>query len=222
MIRLVSIHIPKTAGRSFRAILRRVYGEKKVFNVTRESGKAWNKELERSIPPSVEVLHGHFTFSDISKLHHETEVPVITWLRDPVERVLSNYYFFIQRAGSGERPHAYHRRDETLMDYIRQDSSRNRMSRFLEGAALKDLFFVGIMEHFESELEELGRRLGWGKVEPVHVNSNKAFREQFPPVSEETRKLIRELNRRDAELYEEGLRLRALRLEERSAEVLRP
>ncbi len=211
MIRLVSIHIPKTAGRSFRIVLRRVYGEKKVFNVTRVSGKKWNEDLERSIPPSVEVLHGHFTFSDISKLHHETEVPLITWLREPVERVLSNYYFFIQRAGSGERPHAYHRRDETLMDYVRQDSSRNRMSRFLEGAALKDFFFVGIMEHFDEDLRQLAERMGWGRVEPAHVNINKEFRAQFPPVGEEVKETIRQLNEKDVVLYREGVRLRQLR-----------
>lgn len=216
MIRLVSIHVPKTAGRSFRAVLRGVYGEKKVFNITRDSGKMWNEELERSIPSSVEVLHGHFTFADISKLHRETGVPVITWLRDPVERVLSNYYFFIQRVGSGERPHAYHRRNEALMDYIRLGSSRDRMSRFLDGAVLKDLFFVGIMEHFDEDLRQLGARLGWGKVEPVHVNSNKAFRAQFPPVGGEVRKIIRDLNERDQALYEEGLRLRRLRSDSRN------
>ena len=211
MIRLISIHIPKTAGRSFRVILKRVYGEKKVFNVTRESGKAWNEELEKAIPPQTEILHGHFTFSDISRLYREKRMPLITWLRDPVERVISNYYFFIQRVQNGARPHASHRGDEKLMTYIRLDSSRNRMSRFLEGVALKDLFFVGILEHFDEELEDLSRRLEWGKMEPVHVNSNKAFRDKFPPVSEEARTIIRQLNEKDMVLYEEGLRLRRLR-----------
>ena len=212
MIRLISIHIPKTAGRSFHAVLKKVYGEKRVFNVTRDSGKEWNAKLEKAIPPGTAVLHGHFTFSNISKLHEESRVPIVAWLRDPVERVISHYYFFLERTRSGFRPQHEHRRDDSLTDYVRRPINQNRMSRVIEGIPLKDLFFAGVVEYFAEDLRHLGELLGWRPVEPLHINNNEGYKAKFAPVGEDVKKIIRALNQKDEELYEEALQLRARRM----------
>ena len=93
---LISLHIPKTAGTSFRNILKSVYGENQVvrFDISRMGVVRMNENVyQKSKLPNVKVIHGHFTFQDLSGSFTLPETyKLITWMRDPVKRVISNYY----------------------------------------------------------------------------------------------------------------------------------
>jgi hypothetical protein len=214
MIELLSIHIPKTAGQSFGFILRKTYGVKKVFQVTRQTGKQWEGGLRDMVPAGTRVLHGHFTFANVASLCRRENVRVLTWLRDPVERILSNYYYFLERARSGARPWNAHRREEGLLEYAGREENRDRMSRFLSGAELRELFFVGIVECFEEDLRELSALLGWRQIQPARVNDNRLFKSQFSTIGEDMRGMIKNLNPQDIRLYQQALDLRAARRKE--------
>lgn len=215
MLQLIAIHIPKTAGKSFVEILRKVYGEDNVF----WSGRAdIEKDLLRFARSGVEempsVISGHFTFRQVEEIHRQARnVPIVTWLRDPVARAVSNYFYFIMRIQTGCNPSQAHRWNENMLQWGSRQDTRNRMSKFLKGTSLKDLFFFGLMEHFDEDLLELARRLGWPPVEPVHVNSNNSFREKFTAVQPETLELIKKWNSMDVALYQEACRLRKRRLD---------
>ena len=209
MIEFISIHLPKTAGLSFRAVLQNVYGEERVCHLNRPTVKDNNGVSSKIIPNGTRALIGHYTFSEVSNLLSETGAPLVTWLRDPVERVLSNYYFFIKRINNED---GNPRRGETLIEYSRLDGSRNRMSDFLDGISLEELSFVGITEHFAEDLKEMSSKLGWPKVaEPPRVNDNNEYRSLAAPPDENVLSEIKRLNQRDILLYEEALRLRELR-----------
>ncbi len=211
MIELISIHIPKTGGRSFNTILKQVYGDRKVFNISREVLKRLGQNLEQVLPENAVVLHGHLKFSDIASVYEQRPVPLLTWLRDPVERVISDYYFKMERIQSGARPEWIDYQNEALPEYMRRKGERNLMSRYLYGASLKEIFFVGLLEHFREDLMDLGRMLQWKKTKPVVANCNKKFRSQFGPVSEELRREIAQYNSEDVALYQEALDLRKQR-----------
>ena len=187
------------------------YGSHNVLTLTRkvieELGPAWTQAL----PEKIAVLHGHFTFPEIHDLHQRSNSRLIAWLRHPVERVIFNYAFFIRKVHSGVRPEEHHRQNESLLDYASLDETRNRMSTFLEGITLKGLFFVGIMEYFENDLNDLARTLSWERIEPIHLNCNRTYKRRLPPVDKATRQVIFELNLRDAVLYTEALKLRQRR-----------
>jgi len=224
-VELISIHIPKTAGTSFRNILGSVYGRNRVLRVDMplQSERASHEKLihgPKRLPGSARVLHGHFRRQDLVR-HYGLGpgIPVITWLRDPVERVVSNYYYLqgILRGIVEERKRnvaILNKMEKTLLEYARADIARNRMAKFLDGMDLGDLLFVGIQEYFSEDLTELARLLGWKQFDRFHHNSSE---DQKAPVSEELRREIRKLNERDTELYEEALRLREGRKE--TAEV---
>lgn len=141
MIELFFLHIPKTAGQSFTEILRGIYGADKLFHYPQ---KVFRKQpyliLEQIIPDGTIVLHGHYMFSTISDLLKKNDAPVVTWLRDPVERVISNYYFYLKRIRDGKVPHEQCRDQETVIEYARRRSIRNRISSSLDGTLLKDIF----------------------------------------------------------------------------------
>lgn len=218
---LISVHIPKTAGTSFRKTLKSNFGEKRVIRLDMML-KQQNLKVnevpyeEDALPTDIEVVHGHFRPSDLIQRFPETErVPVITWLRDPVERVISNYYYLekhlkaeLNEAGRGLNILKIMQR--SLLEYARADMARNRQSRFLKGMPLEDFKFVGILEHYSEDLAELGRRLDWDDVEEVRDNVTSS---EKPVVSDEVRAEIARLNEEDIALYKHALHLRARRKE---------
>src|SRR5690606_33266366 len=96
-LELLSLHIPKTAGTSFRNILKSVYGEDAVvrLDINKNLLTRLNEELyESPAIPNARVLHGHYFYKNIHKrVEIPEEVKIITWLRDPVKRVISNFYY---------------------------------------------------------------------------------------------------------------------------------
>ena len=135
-IELISMHIPKTAGTSFRNILESVYGKSQVVRFDMRDSHAYMNE--RRYPgrrlPNKRVLHGHFK---LYKLADRFELPsgvkTITWVRDPVDRVISNYnYLSAQmrsaiKAGSKHNPSS--RLLRTLIEFARDSRCRNRQCK---------------------------------------------------------------------------------------------
>jgi hypothetical protein len=219
-LKLVSLHIPKTAGTSFRNILREVYGEKHVvrFDISRFV-TVENEEFTGSkLKADIQVIHGHFPYYKLIELVEIPEgVPVITWLRDPAERVISNYFYLekILREELDEEKKDLNilaKMQKTLIEYANTEANRNRMSKFLKGIEPEELFFIGLMDHYAEDLQDLARLLGW-KDYPVlkqNVTGEK------PQVDKETLRMIKELNSNDYEIYNKALRLREERINKRS------
>ncbi|MCP4397067.1 MAG: sulfotransferase family protein [bacterium] len=215
-IEFVSIHIPKTAGTSFRNILKQVYGKQRVIRIDitlpgeKNSFRSPFSPPEK-LPNKARVIHGHFRFPDLADLYHlSPDIPIITWVRDPVERVISNYCYLQKMLCTFLREEQRQidilsKMERTLPEYARTEINRNRMAKFLEGIRLRDLLFVGIQEDFSKELDDLVTLLNWERVTELRHNSSRA---QHAPVSGEIEEEIRRLNQQDIELYQQALRLR--------------
>jgi hypothetical protein len=220
-LELVSIHIPKTAGTSFRNILKRVYGRRRVIRIDIRPPSSPNPPPPKKLSNRVKVIHGHFAFPELASLYGiDKNVPIITWVRDPVERVMSNY-FYLQRVlrklvGKGQKElNILNRMEKNLEEFAQAERNRNRMSKFLEGLRLEDLFFVGIQEHFSEDLNDLAKMLHWRRTAEFRHNTSQ---EQRVPVNNDIKEQIRELNEEDVKVYEEALHLRKLRRSRLEAE----
>ena len=81
------------------------------------------------------------------------------------------------------------------------------MTRYLEGIALEDLFFVGFQEQFDKDIDKLGKKLGW-RLTPEHlelrINDNTKTKQAAPPPSAELIEKIRQYNSLDIALYEKA------------------
>jgi hypothetical protein len=204
MVKLISIHIPKTAGTSFYNILQQVYGQALSPSLRRKDLPGFPKNIH----PAWEVLHGHFTFEEVRPLFERDQPKVICWLRDPAERVFSNYRFFIRGLQQPDRnPQQYelnkHRMGETLQEYAALEENRNRMSKFLYGIQPEDIFFCGCLENFAEDLTRLGQLLDWPPIEIPRLNA-----QSQEPLSAADRELLYKLNAEDLELYQRILQLK--------------
>ena len=215
-IELVSIHIPKTAGTSFRNVLKSAYGRKRVvrFDIRRKKIEMEKKRFKGSkLPSNVRVIHGHFRYKDLIELVEiDASIPVITWMRNPVDRVISNYFYLsgVLASELNEEKKGLNilaKMQRSLIEYARNEISRNRMYKFLDGMPPEKFHFIGIQEHYKEDLTDMMKHLGIKKYHDFHVNVTDKKRE----VSEEALKEIKALNSLDVALYEEALRLRNLR-----------
>ncbi len=211
MIEIISIHIPKTGGTSFYHILKQVYGKRLSVPFKRsdyQKAVADGNTLQSSLPAELEVLHGHFYYCEIKKIHVEHRPKIICWLRDPVERVISNYRFFREGLQNPQRNAVQyelnkHRASESLLEYASKEENRNRMTQFLKGIALEELFFVGIMENYANDIQRLAKRLNWPDVAIPHLN-NGQLTSPVIAEAEDVKKQLMEWNKQDMALYQKA------------------
>jgi hypothetical protein len=212
MIELLSIHIPKTGGTSFYQVLQQGYGPAVTPALKRRDYAALiarHGSLEAAFGPETRAVHGHLYYRELEGLHRASGAKVICWLRHPVERVWSNYRFFIHRLQNPElNPEVsaqnQHRREESLLEYASLEENRNRMSKFLEGIALKELFFVGILENFEADLQRLCRLMGW-PAPPTPPHRNRGELPGKATLDAALYDQLAMLNREDVALYEKAI-----------------
>jgi len=208
---IFSIHIPKTAGTSFRNALKELYGERLALfygendPATHPLLRVPRAELASRLPAladeGVEVLHGHYHLSLVESAIVDPRRQLWTWLRDPVERVISHYSFIKERPTKWAFDKEIKAGQLSLTRFARKRRIRNIHSTFLAGVELKDFAFVGVTERFE-----LGLALLFGADAPQLSRRYNAINERVDVTPREIAKL-HALNRADVNLYAEGLRL---------------
>jgi sulfotransferase famil protein len=234
---IVFVHIPKTAGATVTSLLVAAYSRKAVHKAGNYMRNPGSTERKVSRAPEAwrtrggRVTVGHVPYS-VFRRHLPEHALYMTFLRDPVDRVLSHYHRHIERqdptrAGQRkERPGARVKADslEQALVEMRMPQVNNLCTRFLSGhdpladlppSALEDakrnlraFGFVGIRERFEESVVLLQRKLGLDVVPYVdrHV-SVQGRRPAVDEIREDERELIASCNRLDAELYRFGLEL---------------
>lgn len=211
-IQLLSIHIPKTAGTSFYNVLEQVYPVGLSPSLKRRDiAYLDNVHGKTKIDLShYKVVHGHITWQEAAQYCDKENTKIICWLRNPVDRVLSNYRFFINRLAHPEfnaevAEINQHRIHETLLEYAGKEENRNRMSKFTAGLAPEDFFFIGLVECFDQDLTNLAKLLDWPAFANPHLNKATST-DAFPF---DVREAVASLNEHDMDFYSKVIALKA-------------
>ena len=157
------VHIPKTAGTSFRAAAESRFGRSRVLrdygldsNATSDSVreevylKKDNSGIERAIARDNAVLvAGHVP---VTKYGSQLGLPnTIAFFRDPVQQVISHYRHAVRNQGF----------EDGLLAFARLESSRNIQSRLMAGVDPALLGIVGLTERYRETLAIVSRHWGW-------------------------------------------------------------
>ncbi len=209
MVELIFIHLPKTGGSSILQTLISIYGEEGVRHFERDECLDLNKEGRRIIDvlnPQVKVIHGHFFFDEVNDIAARDGSKLITFMRNPNDRVVSNFYWWKRTLDENPDHPAKDRMEESLKVYAARPETRNKMARFLRGADIDQFFFIGFLERFNSDLNALSRSLGWPETPVFHEkNLSKTKGASKENMSWRIRKMIEKYNREDWMIYRKAL-----------------
>jgi hypothetical protein len=166
-LELVSLHVPKTGGTSFLKALLDHYGDDLIVDHDHAPGLGANLKAPIMLPDHAKAVHGHFAgdrYRDFSDAFH------VTFLRDPVEQVISTYYFWLTLPPSA---HPLHQRLLTEMPDVVS------FARYDTGGTLQGFFrevdpgyfdYVGFTDRRSLDCLELSRLLGFEIDAAIHAN----------------------------------------------------
>jgi hypothetical protein len=221
---LIFLHLPKCGGTTLNRIIEWEYDPFRIFSID-PIFFLWSYQKLNRWPASrlarMQVLKGHMPFGIHTRLPQPSTY--ITFLRDPVERVISAYYF-----ARNYFLHPKHRwvSKLTLEEYVRQSPNHNVQCKYLSGrpfvgdyhagdctsemlemakANLDQHFsLVGLTERFDEGLAILKIIFGWQIAKYAKFNVTKTrLKKTSLPAS--TVDLISERNQFDVALYEYGV-----------------
>jgi len=195
---LLSVHIPKTGGVSFRNMLSGYYGTGFVLSYW-EVSDAWGRILPEA-PKTATCIHGHFVAHELADRFPAARL--VTWVRDPAERVASSYYHRLRDPD----PRNYvtrmvHEKKLSLLEFAELPEARNEMAWFMGRRRPADFAFIGITEYFTEAMGRFSQQFGVPAQPIRRDNCNPArvsTRYSLPP---EVRARILALNEIDAGIY---------------------
>jgi|GEM_PF-2934126 len=156
---LFFLHIPKTAGTTLFKHLDQLYSPHHISPFHNQFVDFLNSAKQKS-PESFRFIRGHLPYQAVEYMHHP--VRVITFLRDPVTRSISQYLFNKQNVTS---PFHKEANAMSLIDFLADSRLRqgitNVATRYLSNETgdlslaldnLEQLDFIGITEAFNASL----------------------------------------------------------------------
>jgi hypothetical protein len=203
MLHLLFIHIPKTAGTSFRFSAQEFFGKKRTFfdysPTSVETSQIILDEIYKKKDPyafygdcekeKYSFLSGHFPTEKYAPLYQS--VNIISFVREPVARVLSHYAHFC----------LYHGYTKPLDDFIQEEKFQNVQAKNLAGRDLSLYGFLGITEEYDDSLDLFEKQYGIRfKRRKLNVRKKKINELVYP--KKEIVEKIKELNKLDLALYE--------------------
>jgi len=213
----VFMHIPKTGGTTLHNVLSRKYSEKEWLHVKTVHTSIREIAIEKSKQEKPFLIKGHLGYDEVKDIPGSF---VFTFLRPPIPRVISHYYF-LKETPSVKHYDYLNLPDTTIESFYAQKEKRdidNCMVRYISGnhkdfgtineedylLALNNLEhkidFFGLQEHYDESLIMLGEKLGW--TLPVYRKTNLTKKKEV--VSAETLEFLKEANKWDILLFEKA------------------
>ncbi len=210
---ILSIHVPKAAGNSFRELLKARYGERMMgdygdwagfdepeANERRALRTAAMRQRGGELQEKYDVIHGHFVADKYAGLFPKTQY--VAFFRDPYQQAIAHYYFLLrnpQRDHPEER--IFHEQKMTLQDYLEWDAFRNHTSQYLGSVPIEEFAMVGMSSEFPRSLALFRKIFGCDLGEERFANVNAERQGTEYEVDGDTRKRVEKNRPADIELY---------------------
>jgi len=218
---IISLHIPKSGGNSFRELLQMHFGNRVMLDYGDWAGFNVPEAIERGrirtvkmrdrrdeLLESFDIIHGHFVADKYIGLFPAQDF--VAFFRDPYQQALSHYYFLLRNP---QRDHLeekmFHEAKMSLHEYLEWDAFHNQQAQYLGSLSINDLAMVGLSEEFYEGVDQFNTTFGChlrGKsfcnVNPDHQGSGYKIDRDAQALVEKYRPLDIELYRQAKEIFQ--------------------
>ncbi|WP_026674169.1 sulfotransferase family 2 domain-containing protein [Alkalihalobacterium bogoriense] len=207
---IIHLHMPKTGGTTLKNIIKKNVPSHLNFDIYEDHHERAEKLKAIANQPTA-CIQGHFPYG----VHEFFTTPCvyITMLREPAERIISEYYFIC----TNKKHRLHHQvKNMTLEQYQSQPNHMNIQTRFLSGQlgsplTEKDLqqarknitshfSVVGLTEQFNESLFLMKQRFGWAQTQYTKLNKTKK-KTPIHKIRKKTIDMIYANNSLDQQLY---------------------
>lgn len=211
-MKIISNHMPKSGGLSFRSHLEYIYGKKNVIHDYTPCG---HPDYELEPPPpyilnrlrhpkKTTVIHGHFL---MERYAHVPSVHFVCWMRNPIERLLSHYYYWLRSPDYG---HSY------CLELVEKGLSVVEFAKLLPNMFTKrfapleinDFAFIGLAEQYNDSLKLFYSMFCPNKKPKLDIYENRNFARDTKEyrLNKEQRKELEKINKQDMILYRKAVK----------------
>nr|WP_298056635.1 hypothetical protein [uncultured Halomonas sp.] len=208
---LFFIHIPKTAGTSFRLGAEQAFDKARIVydygKASEETSPVVQQWLYQHQQPAdfwrfgqalgdaqAALLGGHVNIGRFVSLLGAGNS--VTFLREPLQRMASEYAHFVRHYGYKGSFH----------DFYSRPVMHNRQSKILHGVDIESIGFVGLTERYTESLNLLNAHFGIN-IPQREDNRGKKSVEAVHEISAEDEAEFKHLNKQDIALYQRGVEL---------------
>jgi hypothetical protein len=220
--KIIFIHIPKTGGSTLQGVINRQYRKSQIVNLLNDRQAPKVVKMSPSEVEKIKVFKGHIAFGYHNNFPDPSNVTYITMLRDPIKRIISNYYFILSL-----EEHPLHEvvvnENISLKDYVSSGiiaNAENAQVRLLSnniyvphGECTREMLeqakqnidtsfaVAGLNEMFDETVLLLQDEFGWKW--PVYSRQNVTGHGIKPlDLDSETLAVVEQYNALDIELYD--------------------
>lgn len=203
---LFFIHIPKTAGSSFRLAAEQYFGSDATYYDYGKGNKETHGDIlkyeyelkdrylaAKTIKQNAKFLSGHVIYPKYAPFFQPKSI--VTFVRNPAQQVRSHYEHF-------SRLHGY---EGSFADFIKENRFANMQSKALNGVWPDALGFIGITERYDESIA-LFNKYYETDIRVLDINKNSAKSSGAYVLSEDELSLIRKMNHQDFALYDYALK----------------
>lgn len=212
---LFFVHIPKTAGTSFRLGAELYFSKEKiVYDYTKNSNETSPVVFELLYEDlkdlwefknvceqrNTAMIGGHVSIGRFVSLFGTNQT--LTFLRDPLQRIASEYAHFVR----------HYEYTGSFQEFYSLPVMQNRQKAHLKGVALEAIGFVGLTENYAESLDILNAHYGI-KIPLREDNRGKQNLSAIHEISFDDEVELKRLNKEDLHLYQQASKLFKQRLQ---------
>lgn len=207
---IISVHVPKTAGTAFGLVLKQKFGERLLEDYgdrpLSHSAPRRIADAIRQLPDArrhcrgYDAVHGHF----LAIKYVAAGGDVVTWLREPMQRVVSRYEHYRRDVREGRPLQRVRglRPGLSLEEFIELPRFQNTYGKYFRFFPLQRIRWIGFSDSFEASLARMAEAVGVDLGPPVRANVNPHRPQQAAyDVHEHVARRIRRLNEGDYRIW---------------------
>jgi len=218
----IFLHIPKTGGTTVRDIINRQYKSSQIFTIaTLKESEEFQEENIISALKEIKIIRGHLKYGFHTNIN--IEPAYFTILRNPVERVLSTYYYVLSNKNNPQNLSTSSKR-MSIYQFIESGINpflMNGQTQLLAGLTTdvydptfhseelyqiaktnleNNFIFVGLTEMFDETMVLIKKILNWKT--PFYSSANRTKKKpDYKKITSDERTYIENHNQLDIKLF---------------------